>query len=202
MMKGLLIKDMYAIMKQTKYFGILAVVMAFMQNDFLVSYVIVYAASLPFTALAYDERAKWKRMEEILPLTHAQIIGSKYVMGYITVAASLLVVFCGRLFGAAVYAKPVRMENVYIILVIACAALVVQAVNLPLMFWIGVERGRLLFILIVVGSAFAVVSIWEDMKINSVSPNLPIILAAAMGITAVVNLISFLVSERLYNYEK
>lgn len=202
MMKGLLLKDMYSMMKQTKYFCILAVVMAFMQNDFMFCYVIVYAGSLPITALAYDERAKWGRMEEMLPLTRARIIGSKYVMGYITVAASLFIVFCGRLFGAVAYAKPVRMEDVFMILMIACVALVVQAVNLPLMFWIGVERGRLLFILIVVSTAFAVVSIWEDVEINQLSLNLPLFLAVAIGITAAANLISFLASERLYNCEK
>ena len=53
-MRGLLIKDLCSMMKQTKYFFILAVGMAFLQNDFLFSYVIVYAASLPITALAYD----------------------------------------------------------------------------------------------------------------------------------------------------
>lgn len=198
-MKGLLIKDLCSMMKQTKYFFILAVGMAFLQNDFLFSYIIVYAASLPITALAYDERAKWGRMEETLPLTRTQIIGSKYAMGYITVAVSLLIVFCGRLFGAVVYAMPFHMENMFAILIIACIALVVQAVNLPLMFWIGVERGRLLFILIVVSSAFAIVSIWEDMGMNQALLNFPFVLAVVVGITVVLNILSFLISERMYN---
>ncbi len=200
-MKGLLIKDICSMMKQTKYFFVLAVVMAFMQNDFLFSYIIVYAASLPITALAYDERAKWGRMEETLPLTRAQIIGSKYMMGYITVAVSLAIVFCGRLYGAMAYARPIRMENMFSIVITACIALAVQAVNLPLMFWIGVERGRLLLILIIVSAAFAIVSLWEDLEIHQASLHFPLVLAAAAGITAVLNILSFQISKRMYHCE-
>ena len=107
--------------------------------------------------------------------------------------------FFGRLFGTVAYARPFHMENMFAILITACIALMVQAVNLPLMFWIGVERGRLLFILIVVGSAFAIVSIWEDLGMNQALLNFPFVLAVVVGITVVLNILSFLISERVYN---
>ena len=111
-MKGLLIKDAYTMMKETKYFFILAVVMAFFQNDFLFSYIIVYAASLPIAALAYDERAKWDKMAETLPLTVGQIIGSKYIMGYVSVGIAMLLAISGKLLGSSFRAEEDRKSVV------------------------------------------------------------------------------------------
>ena len=218
-MKGLLLKDASVIMKETKYFFLLAVVMSLLQNEFLFAYIVVYAATLPMAAIAYDERVKWNRMEETLPLTRAQMIGCKYIMGYISIAAAILLVFCGRLFGAVINLNagglPAHSNNLFSmlmaslgaevwfsLLIICCIALTIQAFNLPLMFWIGVERGRLLFILIIVGAATATVSIWEELGENTIHLNLTLIFLIALAITIVVNLISFQVSKALYNREK
>lgn len=195
-MKGLLIKDAYTMMKETKYFFILAVVMAFLQNDFLFSYIIVYAASLPIAALAYDERAKWDKMAETLPLTVGQIIGSKYIMGYVSVGIAMLLVISGKLLGSSF-----RAEDMVTMLIVVCIALAVQAFNMPLMFWIGVERGRLLFIALVVGAALAVSSIGQEIMASPVTLNINFILFSAVGITIAVNIISFYVSRIAY-YKK
>lgn len=195
-MKGLLIKDAYTMMKETKYFFILAVVMAFLQNDFLFSYIIVYAVSLPIAALAYDERAKWDKMAETLPLTVGQIIGSKYIMGYVSVGIAMLLVISGKLLGSSF-----RAEDMVTMLIVVCIALAVQAFNMPLMFWIGVERGRLLFIALVVGAALAVSSIGQEIMASPVTLNINFILFSAVGITIAVNIISFYVSRIAY-YKK
>ena len=195
-MKGLLIKDAYTMMKETKYFFILAVVMAFFQNDFLFSYIIVYAASLPIAALAYDERAKWDKMAETLPLTVGPIIGSKYIMGYVSVGIAMLLAISGKLLGSSF-----RAEDMVTMLIVVCIALAVQAFNMPLMFWIGVERGRLLFIALVVGAALAVSSIGQEIMASPVALNINFILFSAVGITIAVNIISFYVSRIAY-YKK
>lgn len=195
-MKGLLIKDAYTMMKETKYFFIMAVVMAFLQNDFLFSYIIVYAASLPIAAMAYDERAKWDKMAETLPLTVGQIIGSKYIMGYVSVSIAMLLVISGKLLGSSF-----RAEDMVTMLIVVCIALAVQAFNMPLMFWIGVERGRLLFIALVVGAALAVSSIGQEIMASPVTLNINFILFSAVGITIAVNIISFYVSRIAY-YKK
>ena len=57
-MTGLLLKDIYTMLKQTKYFLLLTIALGFLQNDFMLTYVICYASMLPLTALGYDERAK------------------------------------------------------------------------------------------------------------------------------------------------
>ncbi len=193
-MKGLLIKDAFTMMKETKYFFILAVVMMFLQNDFLFSYIIVYAAMLPMAAQAYDERVKWDKMAQTLPLTVDQIVGSKYIMGYLSAFAAVLMVLAARLLG-----RSFRAEEFGMLLIVVCVALVVQALNIPLMFWIGVERGRLLFIILVIGAAMAASSIWQEAITAPLTLNIRLLLSAAFGVTVIVNIISFYLCRIVYN---
>ena len=193
-MKGLLIKDAFTMMKETKYFFILAVVMMFLQNDFLFSYIIVYAAMLPMAAQAYDERVKWDKMAQTLPLTVDQIVGSKYIMGYLSAFAAVLIVMAARLLG-----RSFRAEEFGMLLIVVCVALVVQALNIPLMFWIGVERGRLLFIILVIGAAMAASSIWQEAITAPLTLNIRLLLSAAFGVTVIVNIISFYLCRIVYN---
>ena len=72
---------------------------------------------------------------------------------------------------------------------------------MPLMFWIGVQRGRLLFIALVVGAALAVSSIGQEIMASPVTLNINFILFSAVGITIAVNIISFYVSRIAY-YKK
>lgn len=202
-MKGLLLKDASTILKETKYFFLFAVVVALVQNDFLFAYLIVYAATLPIAAIGYDERVRWKRLEETLPLTKAQMVGSKYVMGYVSVAVAIVLVLCGRLIGAGLNTNPASFapEMLFMLLMISCMALIVQAVNLPLMFWIGVERGRLLFVLIVVCTAMAASTIWEEKVQNAIRMDQLQFFLIALLVTVIANLISFQVSKALYSRE-
>lgn len=201
-MKGLLLKDTFIIVKENRYFLLLAAVMACMQNEFFYSYIIIYAAALPYAALAYDERVNWNRMAETLPVTKAQIIGSKYLVGYLSVTAAAVMAIIGQLLGIAFHAKPFQIQDVNVTLLVVCMALAMQALHIPLMFWIGVERGRLLFVLIMVSAAVGASSIWERISVRPAVYDPNLILAAAFGLTAAANLISFYVAQRLYPKEK
>ncbi|MEG2037837.1 MAG: ABC-2 transporter permease, partial [Ruthenibacterium sp.] len=56
-MKGLLLKDFYVLWKQARV--LLLLMLAFTVLPGMSAFVILYAAMLPYTALAYDEQAKW-----------------------------------------------------------------------------------------------------------------------------------------------
>jgi len=45
---------------------------------------------------------------------------------------------------------PFEMEQVLSVILIACIATIIQAINLPLMFKFGVEKGRLAFFALIV----------------------------------------------------
>lgn len=198
-MMGLILKDIYSMLKQTKIFLILTIVMALMQNNFLLSYAICYASMLPITALAYDERAKWKKFADMLPYTTTELVGCKYIVGYLSIGATALVAIGSKFFCSLTGKTAFSQEYWATLILTICAALIIQAINLPFMFWIGVERGRLLFILIVIATLFFATTALDNLSF-AMQINLPLLLTAALAITAVFHFISFRLSKIAYKH--
>lgn len=87
-MKGLLLKDWYTLIKQMKIMLVLMLVFACVPGYSMAAFAVVYAAMLPVTALAYDERSKWDELAAMLPYSVREIVGGKYVLGVTAVAAA------------------------------------------------------------------------------------------------------------------
>ena len=87
-MKGLLLKDWYTLIKQMKIMLVLMLVFACVPGYSMAAFAVVYAAMLPVTALAYDERSKWDELAAMLPYSVKEIVGGKYVLGVTAVAAA------------------------------------------------------------------------------------------------------------------
>ena len=66
-MKGLLIKDWKTLLKQMKVMLVIVVVLACIPGTYMAAFALFYAAMLPITALAYDERAKWDELAAMMP---------------------------------------------------------------------------------------------------------------------------------------
>ena len=138
-MKALLMKDFYTLWRQLKVYLLVMLVISVFNGSFGNIFITIWAALLPYTAMAYDERSKWDQMAAMMPYSTRDIVISKYVLG------SPLAAFA-------------PMDN----LMGCCASLCVLAITLPLMFRFGVEKGRLMMFLIiflVCGSAGALSSI-------------------------------------------
>lgn len=198
-MKGLVLKDISSLATELKYIVALLAVLIFLQNDFLYIFAIVYMAVLPISALGYDERAKWDKMANMLPFSTAQLVGSKYILGYLAMGTAVLFVVFSRWFGSG---KTVSAEDFISVAIVLCIALIIEAIQLPLMFWVGVEKGRILFVLITVFGASTMYSsgaILKEISMVQTGKNVLFILAVA---AAVCNLISFLAAEKLYQRAK
>ena len=85
-MKGLLLKDYYTLLKQVRFYLIFLLIFTIIPNMNLSSIAIVYAAMLPITVIAFDERSKWDQLAAMMPYTERELVFSKYVLGYIAVA--------------------------------------------------------------------------------------------------------------------
>ena len=79
-MRGLLIKDAYTIVKQTKVLLLITVIFAVVPSDFLFGSSVFYAAMMPITALAYDERAKWDKFAGMLPVSYTHLAVEQRLM--------------------------------------------------------------------------------------------------------------------------
>lgn len=194
-MKGLIFKDICLMATEIKYIAVLLAGMIFLQNEWLYTFAIVYASVLPVSALGYDERAKWDNMAKMLPFTSGQLVGSKYILGYLATGIAALSAVFGRCLGAS---GVVSAEDFLTIAIAVCIAVIIEAVQLPLMFWVGVEKGRLLFIVFTVAAAsamYSVMGILEESAIERTGQN---ILFAAAAAAAICSLISFLISNKSY----
>ena len=160
-MKALLMKDFYTLWRQLKVYLLVMLVISVFNGAFGNIFITIWAALLPYTAMAYDERSKWDQMAAMMPYSTRDIVVSKYVMGWLCTAAAALFAMVLQLL-QTVLGSPLAafapMDN----LMGCCASLCVLAITLPLMFRFGVEKGRLMMFLIiflVCGSAGALSSI-------------------------------------------
>lgn len=144
-MKGLLIKDFYTLTKQLKMFLLLIVFFSFLPGSSTSAFAVVYSAMLPITALAYDERSKWQELAAMMPYSARNLVLEKYLLGYICVAAAAILSFVVKIAFSFFSSEPTTVNIFIELLPIVCLASLFLAVNLPFMFKMGVEKGRLAF---------------------------------------------------------
>ena len=144
-MKGLLLKDFYTLVVQMKLFLLMIAIFTLVPNFSMSGFAIVYAAMLPITTLAYDERSKWTQLAAMMPYTPTELVVSKYILGYVTVAGAFALSLIAQAVIGSLKGSPIGGMDVLVVFITANIALLIQAANLPLIFHFGVEKGRLLF---------------------------------------------------------
>ena len=197
-MKALILKDTYVIWRQMKYFLVMILLFSALPSGFNNAFAVIYTSMLPYTALAYDERSKWDQMASMMPYSSRDIVLCKYVFGWLCIGAAAV------LSGLLQAVLSLVIHRAFLPSVIALSvlgALCILAISLPLMFRMGVEKGRLgmfLVIFLVCGGAGAIASIADDMSNGTPfafqGPVLAILLFAAV----VLNAISVPLSMRFY----
>ena len=188
-MKALIIKDTYVIWRQMKYFLFLILIFSAIPSSFNNIFAVIYAAMLPYTALAYDERSKWDQLAAMMPYSPRDLVLSKFVFGWLCIGGAA--VLSGLI--QVIVCLLVKQRFLPGVLALsALGALCILAISLPLMFRLGVEKGRLamfLVIFLVCGGAGAIVCIADDMS-NGMAfafqgPVLAVMLLAALVLTVV-----------------
>ena len=202
-MKGLLLKDWYTLIKQMKIMLVLMLVFACVPGYSMAAFAVVYAAMLPVTALAYDERSKWDELAAMLPYSIKEIVGGKYVLGVTAVAAAGAVAAVAQLILNRFGWTQFDAEAAFALLFTACLALIMLAINLPVMFRLGVEKGRVLFTILICASAAAGVILSD--KLSALIDGIGSPVAAALvllAIAAASQVVSFEASVRFYEMKR
>lgn len=203
-MKGLLLKDYYTLLKQVRFYLIFLLIFTIIPNMNLSSIAIVYAAMLPITVIAFDERSKWDQLAAMMPYTERELVLSKYVLGYIAVVIFGVVAFALQSGIAMIGHHAFTTEQGMSLLVTAAAALILLAINLPFMFWLGVERGRVVFMILIGVTVFlgmmSADSAKELIANNTITAAQLLLLCGVAAI--VVNAISIFASFRIYRKKK
>ena len=188
-MKALIIKDTYVIWRQMKYFLILILIFSALPSGFNNAFAVIYTSMLPYTALAYDARSKWGQLAAMMPYSTRDAVLSKYVFGWLCIGGAAV------LSGLLQMALSLVVDRVFlpgVMVLSVLGAVCILAISLPLMFRMGVEKGRLamfLVIFLVCGAAGAIAHIAESVGSGTVfafqGPVLGVTLLAALVLTAV-----------------
>jgi len=199
-MKALMMKDTYVIWKQMKFFLVFIVVFASIPSSFNNIFAIVYAAMLPYSALAYDERSKWDQLAAMMPYTTRDLVLSKYVFGWLCIAAAS-VVSQGIQLVLSIFWKDAQFSLTFSLLAVCCG-ICIMSITLPLMFRFGVEKGRLtmfLIIFLVCGSAGAISSIAESAGRGTFFAFQEPALIAMLATAVVLSIVSVPLSMKFYS---
>ncbi len=199
MMKGLLLKDILNLKQQGKiYLAILGVwlLVSFMNKDanFFASVMMIFAAMLPMSAVAYDEKAKWDSYALTMPFTKNDLVLSKYLLALIgSLVGSIVSLAVGLLLDNE-FAALLTTVKLYLSI-----GMIIASIVLPFIFKLGAEKGRLIIMLMfIIPSAFVMIIT----KINVPMPNeRQIMFAIDMlpFIALVIVVVSIMISQSIYN---
>lgn len=203
-MKGLLLKDYFTLLKQLRFYLVFLLIFTIIPNMNLSSIAIVYAAMLPITVIAYDERSKWDQLAAMMPYSKRELVFSKYLLGYIGVALFSIITLVLQVAVGLIGKNGFSTEQGMTIFVTAAAALVLLAINLPFMFWLGVERGRVVFMIIIGVTVFLGMMSADSAKNllanQTITESQLIVLSGSVTIFA--NVVSVFISSKIYRNKK
>ncbi len=207
-MSGLLLKDIYTLFSKTKFFLLMIAFFAVLPGASVSAFAIFYSVMLPMTTLAYDEQTKWPQLAAMMPYSTKELVLSKYLLGWLAVLVTSLLAWFGNVLTAGSFAPAAIIgslldpDSIYYVFMMLCLALCFMMLNLPMTFFLGVEKGRL-FNLLVLVLIFLLLSTcvsseagWFKWLMGE--HNAYIALPAVAALALVGNLLSIMISIRLY----
>lgn len=150
-MTGLLLKDFYTTAKYCRSF--LFIVLVFLAvsffsgdsaNTFFTFYPIILSSMIPASLLAYDDAEKWTIYSQTLPCTRAQLVSCKYITGLLSNLTVLLIM--GIRFTVF---SPGEGDYLSLLTAALIIGITAQAVILPFLFKFGAQKGRIIYISVI-----------------------------------------------------
>lgn len=148
-MKALIQKDIYVLWKQMRVLLLIMLVLMVSNGSFGALFVVIWCAMLPYTAMAYDERCKWDQLAAMMPYSTQDLVLSKYVLGWLCMAAAAALALVSRVIIRGT-GLPLETGTPGDVVLGVCGGLSILAVTLPLMLRFGVERGRMMMVVMVI----------------------------------------------------
>ncbi len=201
-MKGLLLKDILSLCKQTKIILLLMAVFACVPSLSATAFALFYGAMLPITALAYDERSKWDELASMMPYSTHAIVGSKYMLGLLLVGSISALSAAAQVVIDTVRRVPLDTEALISIPLMACIALLMMLIDLPLMFRLGVEKGRIIYILLTCGFVAYFAASMDTVVASLDATSVYSVLLMLLAVTIAVFAASYAISVRLYRVRR
>lgn len=198
-MKGLLIKDLLNVKNQAKiYILLLLLYLGFSlltQNFYFASsMLILLSVILVINTFAYDEKAKWDKYALTMNCQRKHLVLEKYVL---SICLMIIGFFLSLSLSFFVNSQD-RKEVILVSLLVLAVGIFILSLVLPILFKFGVEKGRLLMMLIIlIPSVLVGLLNFENIFFSStLITYLPILIPIA---TILILLLSVLVSLSIYS---
>ena len=201
-MSALLMKDFYLLWKQLKAFLVIILVFSAIPGGYNTVFAVAYAAMLPYSCIAYDERSKWDQLAAMMPYTAKAIVGSKYALGLLLIGSISLLSAASQVVVSVVQHVPLNTETLISIPLVACGALLMMLIDLPLMFRLGVEKGRIIYILLTCGCVTYFAMNTDDVIASLDTVSVYSALLMVLAITIVAFVISYTISVQVYRVRR
>ncbi len=201
-MKGLLLKEFYMVKSYGRSYLLMLLIFLGVgllntsQNLFFLLYPAMLIGMFPITLLSYDEREKWNITCEILPVTRADYVNIKYLIGIILNGALILLYFVVFSVRMLVTHDFVWNDILSLITVAMTLAFLVPAISLPLIFKLGSEKGRIAY-LFIVGTLCAIFTIFTVSADSSFLQRAFIVVLPIRILMPLAALVLFLISRSL-----
>ena len=193
-MKGLLLKDLYMMMKYCRSYliitvGFIALSFASSENLFFIFYPCLLCGMIPVNLLGYDERSRWLSYSGTMPYTKGQIVSGKYLIGLGTQVAVLLVTGLAQAIRMSIAGAFAPGEYLVLMMLLLSMSLLASSITLPFMFKLGVEKGRMAYYVMIGavcgGSVVASRLISEPLPVSiRLNGVLPIVCLIGIGLYA------------------
>ena len=197
-MKGLLYKDWTMLLRQGKMYLLIILVFSAVPQFTRAGFAMAYAAILPYSVIAYDEQSKWPRLAIMMPYTDGQLVLSKYILSWLGILLVMVLSAVSRTADCFINGQTVLISEYQEIIIFTAASSLFSTIVLPLVFRFGVERGRLMFIPVIVGGVIAVVVGGERIAPYLRTVTLWTAAAIAIAIAVAANIASVALSRKLF----
>jgi ABC-2 type transport system permease protein len=199
-MKGLLIKDFYTLIKQMKIMIVMIIIFVCLPGASFSAFAVMYASLLPVTALAYDERSKWSSLAAMMPYSTRDIVASKYILGYFFIFSTTVLSFLAHIITNVVQGMTPMSFDYMSIIFMSLLGTLMLSISFPLMFRIGVEKGRLVFIILIVimVSIITFLQGFFTERFGNFTMIKPLYLLIVAVVIIALNILSIFLSEKLY----
>lgn len=161
-MKGLLLKDLYTLKGFAKQYVVILGVMlvwsiAMKSPSFFIMYTLVLGSMLVLSTMGADETASVNRFALTMPISTQMLVKSKYLLLFITTGSGLMVSLLINALFHLIYQESEGVLDVAGIIGAVTVFVITNAIALPVMFKLSVEKARYVYITVMLVLTFGIV---------------------------------------------
>ncbi len=204
-MIGFIIKDLLNLKKSFQtmifFFAVFLLFSVSMKTPtYLASMITLMLTMTSVSSFTYDDYSKWEKFGRSLPVTKKQIVLSKYLLTLIMALAGSIISAVYILIWQAFNSSASLLENISIVLVMFSVTLIFTSIAIPLIYKFGVEKYRLINLVIFGGIFLLFMFVFSVYDISQIPESAFFAILLCLPVPALLLTgISYTISCRIYN---